>query len=86
MMASIINDMNSIEVEGGNNMEMRTEEMEDDVVEITSDVGAKKTTGKRKRKLKSLVWAFFEMLPIGDDKKRRCKCKKCGVVYLAESK
>ncbi|XP_058008040.1 uncharacterized protein LOC131182498 isoform X2 [Hevea brasiliensis] len=78
--------MNSIEVEGGNNMEVPTKEMEDVVVELTSDVGAKKTTANRKRKLKSPVWAFFEMLPIGDDKKRRCKCKKCGVVYLAESK
>ncbi|KAF2293482.1 hypothetical protein GH714_002209 [Hevea brasiliensis] len=46
--ASIINDMNSIEVEGGKNMEVPTKEMEDVVVELTSDVGAKKTTANRK--------------------------------------
>lgn len=26
------------------------------------------------------------MLPLGEDKKQRCKCKKCGTIYQAESK
>lgn len=45
-------------------------QLEDDVVKLTSNVEAKKITTKHKRKLRSLVWTFFEMLSIGEDKKK----------------
>ena len=41
---------------------------------------------KRKRKLTSFVWRHFKMLPLGEDKKQRAKCIKCGSEYLADSK
>ncbi|PON57314.1 Zinc finger, BED-type, partial [Parasponia andersonii] len=36
--------------------------------------------------LKSKVWSFFEIFPIGPDKVLKYACKKCGQQYLASSK
>lgn len=41
---------------------------------------------KCKRKLTSFVWRHFDLLPRAEGKKRRAKCLKCGMEYLAESK
>ena len=37
----------------------------------------------KKMKRTSTVWRFFQMLPIKDEEKPTCKCKKCGKVYIA---
>lgn len=42
--------------------------------------------GKRQRKLTSTVWEDFEMIDELDiNGNIQCKCKKCGVKYIAES-
>ncbi|KAF5470240.1 hypothetical protein F2P56_010765 [Juglans regia] len=43
---------------------------------------------KRKRRKRSNVWVFFEMVPDSEnnDGKPRAKCKMCGVIYMAASK
>ncbi|KAH7512789.1 hypothetical protein FEM48_Zijuj12G0127400 [Ziziphus jujuba var. spinosa] len=38
-----------------------------------------------KRKLRSPAWNLFELLPVGEDKKKRAKCKQCGIIYLCDS-
>ena len=55
-------------------------------VEVLEECNITKNTSKRKRKLTSAVWNFFEMLPLSADNKQRCKYKNCGTTYLAESK
>lgn len=55
--------------------------METADVEVVAEV----QVGKWCRKLTSLVWNNFEILPLGDDKKQRAKCMKCGTIYLADS-
>lgn len=40
----------------------------------------------KKKKLKLKVCNFFDVLPLGPDKKLRSACKKCGQQYLAASK
>ena len=52
-------------------------------IEANSQVAKPKT---RKRKLRSKYWPFFEMLPLSQDNRQRCKCNKCGVIYICESK
>ncbi|KAK6940581.1 HAT, C-terminal dimerization domain, partial [Dillenia turbinata] len=54
--------------------------------EIGGMVRYNKRGTKRVRKLTSPVWFHFEMLPLGDDERQKSKCKKCGKVYLAESR
>ncbi|KAL5550700.1 hypothetical protein UlMin_000876 [Ulmus minor] len=44
------------------------------------------TTTKGKKTLKSKVWNFFDILPLGADQKLKSQCKKCGVQYMASSK
>ncbi|KAL5579757.1 hypothetical protein UlMin_012199 [Ulmus minor] len=44
------------------------------------------TTTKRKKTLKSKVWNFFDILPLGADQKLKSQCKKCGAQYMASSK
>ncbi|XP_024031091.1 zinc finger BED domain-containing protein RICESLEEPER 2-like [Morus notabilis] len=58
-------------------------ELDEDVVELIG-VGDQKPL--KKKKLKSKVWNFFDILPLGPDKKLRSACKKCGQQYLAVSK
>ena len=40
----------------------------------------------KKRRLKSSVWSHFEILPVGEDKKQTCKCKRCNAIYVCDSK
>ncbi|XP_024020816.1 WD repeat-containing protein 43-like isoform X2 [Morus notabilis] len=54
-------------------------ELEEDVVELIG-IGGQKPL---KKKLKSKVWNFFDILPLGSDKKLRSAYKKCGQQYLA---
>ena len=82
-------DINPINVGEDVNKKLMEEsnEEDNDVVELEGvTTKAKKVTTKRKRQLRSTVWAFFEMLPVGDDNKRKCKCKKYGITYVADSK
>ena len=37
------------------------------------------------RKLRSSAWTLFEVIPFTEDKKKRDKCKQCGIVYICES-
>ncbi|GMN48283.1 hypothetical protein TIFTF001_017472 [Ficus carica] len=41
---------------------------------------------KRKRRTTSIFLSHFDKLPLSEDKRLRAKCKKCGSVYLADSK
>ena len=58
-------------------------ELDEDVVELIG-IGGQKPL--KKKKLKSKVWNFFNILPLGPDKKLKSACKKCGQQYLAASK
>ncbi|KAK1391570.1 hypothetical protein POM88_010626 [Heracleum sosnowskyi] len=74
---------------GGDNkdLEMENEENEGFVyVEIPPGSGSGDTSyALSRRRLKSDVWGYFDILPLGQDKKQRCKCKKCGVTYACPS-
>ncbi|PON68041.1 Zinc finger, BED-type [Parasponia andersonii] len=70
----------SFEVEDGDLNELNEED--DDVKEV----GSKSNTKVKKKTLNSRVWKFFDILPLGPNKKLRSKCKKCGQKYLASSK
>lgn len=68
---------------------------DDEVFEIFGDHGENlkgkesSTTGavkKRKRMLTSVVWNFFDILPVDKDGKEHCKCKGCGKVYVSTSR
>ncbi|KAH7659860.1 Tam3-transposase (Ac family) protein [Dioscorea alata] len=66
-------------------------EENDDLIDLEEmpTPGEATTTTKRmtrKRKFTSTVWNHFDILPEQPDKKRRCKCKHCGIIYLADSK
>ncbi|ONI01535.1 hypothetical protein PRUPE_6G144800 [Prunus persica] len=39
-----------------------------------------------KRKLRSPAWETFDLLPLGEDKKRRAKCKSCETIYVCDSR
>ena len=60
----------------------------DEVVELPAPKKAKtksknKTNNEdKKMKRTSTVWHFFQMLPIKDEEKPTCKCKKCAKVYI----
>ncbi|PON61860.1 Zinc finger, BED-type, partial [Parasponia andersonii] len=41
---------------------------------------------KRKRKLTSQVWKYFEILSVGPDKKQKAKCKLCRMEYFTDCK
>ncbi|XP_031378256.1 zinc finger BED domain-containing protein RICESLEEPER 2-like [Punica granatum] len=73
---------------------MATINEDDDVVELDADeiqdtstgtqAGASK--GKRKRRLTSPVWQFFEKLAEKSiDGESCCKCKKCGSIFICNS-
>ena len=46
------------------------------------------SSSKRQRKTTSVVWDFYEKLPLDTDpdNRLRAKCKKCGIIFLADSK
>ena len=59
-------------------------ELGESKVDGTSKMDSK---GKRKRKLTSQVWMFFDKLKEKSmDGKQRCKCKKCDAIFICESK
>ncbi|CAL8176331.1 unnamed protein product [Prunus armeniaca] len=39
-----------------------------------------------KRKLRSSAWETFDLLPLGEDKKRRAKCRNCETIYVCDSR
>lgn len=51
-------------------------------VEVLGEYHNAKNRSKRKRKLTSTIWSFFEMLPLGADNKQRCKCKNMELLIL----
>ncbi|KAL5564800.1 hypothetical protein UlMin_027964 [Ulmus minor] len=55
-------------------------------IDEEDDVQINPSTEKGKRKLKSKVWNFFDIISMGPNKKMKSQCKKCGVQYLASSK
>ena len=73
---------NSNNVENTNDVEIITEEEVDDLEDVTVLMEGQK---KKRRRKTSLVWPHFEMVSPGPDKKPRCKCKRCGLVYLVPS-
>ncbi|XP_024030779.1 zinc finger BED domain-containing protein RICESLEEPER 2-like [Morus notabilis] len=78
----------SEDVEGERNSEMRVD-LEDDVFEVKVEQSFSANTSSAKplkKTLKSKVWKFFDILPLGADGKVRSACKKCGQQYLASSK
>nr|XP_023886061.1 zinc finger BED domain-containing protein RICESLEEPER 2-like [Quercus suber] len=70
---------NSNNVENTNDVEIITEEEVDDLEDVIVLMEGQK---KKRRRKTSLVWPHFEMVSPGPDKKPRCKCKRCGLVYL----
>lgn len=72
-----LNDENAVEniVEGGN-----------DIVGLETEIDATPITISAKRKRRSVVWGYFELLPSGNDGRQRCKCRNCGTSYLYDSK
>lgn len=67
-------------MESGNENQnnVASEHQADDDETLTSDEISR-------RRLNSDVWVDFDMLPLGPDKKQRCKCKKCGTTYACPS-
>ena len=70
---------NSNNVENTNDVEIITEEEVDDLEDVTVLMEGQK---KKRRRKTSLVCPHFEMVSPGPDQKPRCKCKRCGLVYL----
>ncbi|KAL0903275.1 hypothetical protein M5K25_027643 [Dendrobium thyrsiflorum] len=65
------------------NEEVRTCE---NVVELSNEQRNEGTVTKKQRRMTSIVWGHYEMLPNTKDGKQKCKCKKCGSTYLCDSK
>lgn len=64
------------------------EEIEEDEVQELDSYNVKAKNEKKKgakRKKRSQVWTLFEELPVGPDKKKRAKCKRCSHIYISES-
>ncbi|PON94647.1 Zinc finger, BED-type, partial [Trema orientale] len=55
-----------------------------DVESTQLEGDSKDVKGKRRRKLTSEVWTYFDMLPVGVDMKQKAKCKQCGAIYMAD--
>lgn len=79
-------DLNSIAQDGLYGIDDTAIEGND--VEIATEISAapRKRSAKRKRRLRSAVWGYFELLPSGKDGRQRCKCRNCGTSYLYDSK
>ncbi|GMN54969.1 hypothetical protein TIFTF001_024098 [Ficus carica] len=54
-------------------------ELDEDVTELE---GSDLNKPLKKKRLKPKVWEFFNVLPLGPDKKLKSACKKCGHQYL----
>ncbi|GMN36444.1 hypothetical protein TIFTF001_042437 [Ficus carica] len=70
----------NIDLENAVNVDTKLDE---DVIELG---GSDIDKSLKKKRLKSKVWEFFDVLPLGPDKKLKSVCKKCGHQYLASSK
>ena len=70
----------NIDLENAVNVDIQLNE---DVIELE---GSDLNKPLKKKRLKSKVWEFFNVLPLGPDKKLKSVCKKCGHQYLASSK
>ncbi|KAG0458379.1 hypothetical protein HPP92_023536 [Vanilla planifolia] len=78
-------EMNSIGLDGLSAIDNAIEGGSDVVgVDTEISVAPKRMSVKRKRR--SVVWGYFELLPSGKDGRQRCKCKNCGTSYLYDSK
>lgn len=73
----------SSEVTFGLNESLENRDAPEAQIEVPSS--ASTPSGKRKRKTTSQVWSNFELLPLAEDGKKRCKRVKCCVVYLCDS-
>lgn len=62
-------------IEGGN-----------DLMRLENEISVPPITMSAKRKRRSVVWGYFELLPSGKDGRQRCKCRNCGTSYLYDSK
>ncbi|GMN64499.1 hypothetical protein TIFTF001_033566 [Ficus carica] len=70
----------NIDLEKASNVDI---DLDEDVIELE---GSDPNQPSKKKRLKSKVWEFFDVLPLGPDKKLKSACKKCGHQYLASSK
>ncbi|XP_070010684.1 uncharacterized protein [Nicotiana sylvestris] len=61
-------------------MSIEHDDVESNEISVSSSKGQRKTT--------SVVWDFYEKLPLDTDpdNRLRAKCKKCGIIFLADSK
>ena len=59
---------------------------DDRVVEVDVKLEAEEGNVKNPRERWSMVWNYFDTLPIGSDGRERAKCKKCGRRYICETK
>lgn len=53
---------------------------------LENEISVPPITMSAKRKRRSVVWGYFELLPSGKDGRQRCKCRNCGTSYLYDSK
>ena len=62
-------------------------EIEDEGVEVVEKPVSSKEKGKRKRKLTSPVWGYFDRLSVkATDGATRCKCKLCNSIFKCDSR
>ena len=62
------------------------DDLDENVIEVEVEQSGVNCSKPLKKTLKSKVWKFFDVLPMGADGKVRSACKKCGQQYLASSK
>ncbi|GMN69780.1 hypothetical protein TIFTF001_038824 [Ficus carica] len=70
----------NIDLEKASNVDI---DLDEDVIELE---GSDPNQPSKRKRLKSKFWEFFDVLPLGPDKKLKSACKKCGHQYLASSK
>lgn len=76
-----INDEESVEISMG--IDTTTENTKDKELSPTKK---KVRVNVGRRKLRSPAWESFDLLPMGEDKKKRAKCKSCGIIYACDSR
>ncbi|KAI0524894.1 hypothetical protein KFK09_004284 [Dendrobium nobile] len=79
-------DMNSIGLNDQNHPIDNIVEGGNDIVALETEINATPISMSGKRKRRSVVWGYFELLPSGKDERQRCKCRNCGTSYLYDSK
>lgn len=77
----ILYEEGSVEVTMGINESLESR----DAPEAQTEDYANTLSGKLKGKTTSQVWSNSELLPFTKDKKKRCKCKNYGAVYMCDS-